>query len=256
MTTPPPPPTRLRLLNALVYAGLALFAIASVAAPLLSAVRVITRPYSYAPNLTLPWFWVALAAFVCAAIFDGSRRIAAGQRAGLPRYVAILLAVGLALSAGRMLQPPRRPIVEEALAHLVARAELAASAAYSRDKHYPDSPAPLLDQWLPELRALGYYQRWARPLRSELIIAPNATGPVFIAPAGTQPGDVVLALSADRQHYWLTAFVLDKMGRVALLLDHGGRALVASASEGHVASRLDPLFPEYPNKLSPPTRPW
>jgi hypothetical protein len=155
-------------------------------------------------------------------------------------------------AARRSVTPPARPTVEDGLSHLVARAELAADAVFSRTKRYPDAPAALTPEWPPDLLDLGFYQRGALPFRSALHVLPDVYGPALVAPPQTHPGDVVFALTPDHRHYWLTAFVLNAFGRVVPLTDASGRAIVASAVDGHPASRLDPLFPEYPNKLPVP----
>jgi hypothetical protein len=135
------------------------------------------------------------------------------------------------------------------VAHLVARVELACDAAYDHDKSYTDDVSTLTAAWPDTLRDLGFFRRGAIALRSQLLVLHDTWGPALAPPAGARPGDVVLALSRDRKSYWITSFEIDRGGRIAPLVDQRGRAVVASAANGRAASRLDPLFPDYPNKF-------
>jgi hypothetical protein len=246
---------RLRLVTALVYALIAAAGIATIASQLQMSWSALTEPFSYLPDLTLPWMWLALGFALAAGVMDAVRRMASGTRVGLVRYVAILLGVAAAFTARKYVRPPGHPEVEDGVAHLVARVELAANESYDHEKRYSADIRGLTATWPDDLRDLGFFRRGAEPLRSRLHVVSDTWGPALAPPAGIRPGDVVLALSRDGQSYWITSFTLDRSGRIAPLVDARGRAIVASAANGRAASRLDPLFPEYPHKSDMATPP-
>jgi hypothetical protein len=240
---------RLRIITLLVYATLAAVAVGTIAPMTRLAFLAASRRFSYAPDLTVPWVWLALTLAVAITIYTAATRIASGRKVGLGRYGAILIAGAVAITVRRYVPVPSRPTVEDGIAHLVARAEMASDDSYDRDKQYTDDVAALTAQWPAELRELGFYKRGAVALRTRLLVLHDTWGPALSAPPGTQPGDVVLSLSRDRRSYWISAFTLDAAERLAPLTDERGRAIVASAANGRVASRLDPLFPEYPHRI-------
>jgi hypothetical protein len=207
------------------------------------------KRYSYVPDLDAPYIWLALGLALVIAIATTAGRLLQGRRAGLIRYGMLIAVLAASFAARKLITVPERPTVYDALSHLVARTELAADAVFQREKHYPVEVQALTPQWPDELRSMGYYHRGGRPLRSRLFVVTETYGPVFVAPAEARPGDLVFAVSSDRRRYWLTAFVLDRSGRIVPFADAAGRAVVASAADGRPASRLDPLFPEYPNKI-------
>lgn len=246
---------RLRFVNAFIYAGIAVLTASIIGYPLRMAWQAATRRYAYTPDLDAPWVWLALGVALAAVVASTAGRLLQGRRAGLIRYAALIGVLALAFASRRMANAPVRPTVEDALSHLVARVEIAADASFAREKLYPSNIDALTKQWPDELTDIGYFQRGAVLLRSRLSVVENTYGPVLAAPAHVRPGDVVFALSADRKRYWLTAFVLDRAGRIVPFADSAGRVIVASAFEGRPASRLDPLFPEYPNKMPVPGSP-
>jgi len=239
---------RLRVLTAVVYVVLAFLAVATIAPETRLALAALVYRFSYLPDLTLPGLWLGLALGVTIVIADAARRMAAARKVGLGRYAVILLLTGIAFGARRNVTTPARPSVQDGVAHLVARVELAMDTAYDRDKQYTDDVAALTHAWPDELRDLGYYRRGAWLLRSHLVVVHDAAGPALAPTDETAPGDVVVALSDNHKSYWITSFGLDHAGRVVPLVDERARAIVASATNGRVASRLDPLFPEYPHK--------
>lgn len=239
----------LRIVTLLVYAFVAAMAVAAIGPSTRLSWRALIQPYAYAPDLTLPWVWLALTLAVAVAIAATARRMLAGRRVGLRRYVAVLVVGAVALSVRRYVVVPSRPTVEDGVAHLVARVEVACDDAYAQKKEYPDDVPTLTARWPAELRELGFYRRGALPLTSRLLVVPNTWGPALRPPPGAHPGDVVLTLSQDRRSYWISAFSLDRLNRLVPLTDERGRAIVASATNGRAASRLDPLFPEYPSRI-------
>lgn len=244
----------LRVFNALVYAVFAALGAALVAPPLLASVEALVKPYSHVPQLVAPWLWLALAAALFLSLADVARRVFARRRVGMLRYIALLALVGLIGAARKGLTAPPRPTVADALPHLMARVERALDVAYARDRQYPTDAALLTRDVPPVVRDLGYRRRGARPLKSRLIVVTDASGPIFVPPEGTHPGDTVLALSKDRRAYWLTAFDLGVTGRASPHTAGSGRVVVANGRDGHASSRQDPLFPNYPRK-SPPRSP-
>lgn len=239
---------RLRLVTGLIYALLAFLGVATIGARVRLSLAALLHRYSYLPDLSLPWVWICLAAVLALVLADALRRLLAGRRVGLGRYASILLLLGLCFLARKLLITPARPTIDDGAAHLVARVELAADAVYNETKLYTDDVERLTQQWPAELLNLGFYRRGGVPLRSRLTVVHDGAGPELVAPAQVRPGDVVLVLSRDRKSYWITCFRLDRSGRVTPVSDERGRVIVATASNGHVASRLDPLFPEYPHK--------
>lgn len=240
---------RLRLLNALFYGTLAVVGAAALAPRLVPAARALVRRWTYAPELVLPGLWLALGGLLAVTLLLCARQLLAGRPVGLARYVALLLAVALALAARNGVTPPRRPVVGDALLHLLARVEATADRRHAGTARYPDEPA-VLEAGLPdELRTLGYWRRGALPLESEVKVVVDADGPVLSPPPDLRPGDLVFAVDAARRRYWITAFVLDRRGRLALSVDASGRARFAAGADGRASSRLDPLFPEYPRPL-------
>jgi hypothetical protein len=240
---------KLRIINAVLYTAMALFAASIIGAPLRLALRAITQRYSYTPDLEAPWVWVMLGLALVVAIASTAGRLVQGRRAGLIRYAMLIGVLAMSFAARKLVPAPSRPTVTDALSHLIARSELAADASFSREKRYPVDIDALTPQWADEIRDMGYFRRGGRLLRSRLFVVSETYGPVLVAPADARPGDVVFAVSSDRKRYWMTAFVLDRAGRLAPFTDSAGRAVVASAFDGRPASRLDPLFPEYPNKV-------
>lgn len=239
---------RLRLITTLVYAALAFVGVATIAQNVRFALVAVVNPYSYEPDLVWPWLWLAIVAGLGFAFADAVRRIAAQSRVGMARYASILLLLGIAFLARKNVTAPARPTIDDGAAHLVARVEVAEDAAYDETHTYTDDKARATQQWPPELRDLGFFRRGGLLLRSRLFVEQDGSGPALAPPDDVRPGDVVLVLSSDRQSYWITVFRLDMGGRITPVVDERGRALVASAEKGHPASRLDPLFPEYPNK--------
>lgn len=243
----------LRLINWVLYAALATFGLASISPHVIAAARALVRPFSYAPNLVWPWLWLLLAAGVTGLLADATRRMLRGSRVGLRRYASLLVLVGLCLGARRMLEPPARPSVTDALEHLVARVELEQDAAYARDKRYVTDAAQLQTVLPARLAEMGYFRRGLRRLHSQVHVVSPSAEPVLRAPDDVRPGDLVVALDSRARRYWITPYRLDARGRVAPLLDPRGRVVVASAADGRATSRLDPLFPDYPRRN--PTRP-
>jgi hypothetical protein len=239
---------RLRLVTGLIYALLAFLGVATIGTEVRLALAALIHRYSYLPDLTHPWVWVGLAAALALALADALRRLLAGSRVGMARYAAILLILGFCFLARKVLVTPSRPTINDGVAHLVARVEVAADAVYNASKEYTDDTERLTEQWPPELRSLGFFGRGGLPLRSRLSVLHDGAGPELVAPPEVRPGDVVLVLSRDRKSYWITCFRLDRAGRVAPVTDERGRVVVATAANGRPASRLDPLFPEYPHK--------
>lgn len=241
-------PDKVRFLNALVYALFAAMGAALLAPPLLQSADALVRRYSYLPDLTLPWLWLGFAAALFVALTGVARRILARQRVGLVRYAVLLALVGLIGAARKVVSPPARPSVDDALANAVARVENTAVQQWERNERYP-LDASVLERDLPGVvRDLGFRQRGAFALRGRVVVVANAQGPVFIAPDDVNPGDTVFAVSPDAQAYWITAFELGATDRPTPHTGRGGRVLVASGRAGRASSRLDPLFPDYPNK--------
>ena len=145
--------------------------------------------------------------------------------------------------------------MQAALAHLVARVEAAADQAWADERRYPLDAAVLSRDIPPVLRDLGFRRRGARALLSRVTVVPQATGPVYVPPEELRPGDVVFAVDGGRAAYWITGFRLER-GRLRPFTTDG-RVVVAAGRQGRPASRLDPLFPEYPRKSAPraPTSP-
>lgn len=242
---------KLRILNALLYFALTVIALSTIAAPLRAALGALVSRYSYAPDLRAPALWIGLAAVLLALVADIGRRLASGRRAGLPRYAALLVLTAAAIGAVKALPPPARVPVSEALGHLLARTELAADRAFAQDHRYPVDPAVLAADFPDFVRAQGFHARGARSLESRLHVVEGAFEPVFRAGDEIRPGDLVFAVDSSRTRYWLTAFTLDRKGAVVPYSDGRGRILVATGADGRPASRLDPLFPEYPTKSVP-----
>src|SRR4051812_323908 len=96
----------LRLVTALVYAAVASLGVATVAPQLRLAAQAVASRFSYAPDLTVPWLWLLIAAALAAGMADAVRRLAAGRRVGLQRYAAVLLLTGLAMLSRKYLLPP------------------------------------------------------------------------------------------------------------------------------------------------------
>lgn len=238
----------MRFLNAFVYALFAATGAALLAPALLQAASALVRRYSYLPDLTLPWLWLGFAFALFVSFAGVTRRILARQRVGLVRYAVLLALVGLIGAARKLVSTPLRPTVADALANTVARVESAAVQRWQRDGRYP-SDAPVLEKDVPRVvRDLGYRRRGALGLQSRVVVVSDARGPVFIAPDDVRPGDTVYAVSADGQAYWITAFELGATDRPTPHTGRGGRVLVASGRAGRASSRMDPLFPDYPNK--------
>lgn len=238
----------LKLASGLVYAALAAFAVALVAAPLGDALRALGRPFSYAPDLTWPWLWLSLAASVTLLVGDVARRLAGGGKVGMARYLVLLGLLATSLAARKTVAPPRRPTVEDGLAHAMARVELAADQAFATDHRYPGQAGRLKVELPALVQDLGFFERGAVALPTRVVVRPDALEPV-LAPGKARPGDVVFAVDGTFQRYWITAFTLDRRGRVAALTDGAGRVVVVAGAFGHPRSRLDPVFPEYPHKL-------
>lgn len=241
----------LRALNALLYAAAAVAGATALAPPLLEATRAVVRPFAYAPDLNGPWVWFVLAGALLAALTVVARRIAAGERVGLLRYGILLGVAGACIAARRGVPIPLRATVADGLGQLIARVEHNANAAFERDRVYPLS-TEVLEAEVPEyVRDLGYRSRGARALLSTVHVVQGASGPVLRAPEGIRPGDAVFAVDDARQRCWITAFRLDRTGRISPILDNGGRAVVATGVQGRPSSRLDPLFPDYPHQSAP-----
>jgi hypothetical protein len=240
----------LRAVIGAVYVGLATLGLGLIGGPLGSAIQALGREHSYAPDLTLPWLWISLGAAVCAVVTDVVRRLASGARVGLPRYVTLVLAVAACLVARRALDAPRRATAADGLGYVMARVELAAGQAFSRDQRYPDQPAPLSPDLPATVAHLGFWRRPAVAAPTHVTVTQGALEPV-LSPAGRSPGEVVFAVDASRSRYWITSFTCDARGRVRPLTDAGGRVVVATGSGGRPRSRLDPGFPDYPRKLAP-----
>ncbi len=238
----------LRLLTGLIYALLAFLGVATIGSQLRLSLAAAIHRYSYVPDLSFPWVWIGLACALALVLADALRRLFAARRAGMARYALILLLLGFCFLARKVLITPLRPTIDDGAAHLVARVELAADAVYSQTKEYTDDAERLTEQWPPELRSLGFFRRGGLLLRSRLTIVHDGYGPQLVAPPDVRPGDVVLVLSGDRKSYWITCFRLDRNGRITPVIDERGRVVVATAANGRPASRLDPLFPEYPHK--------
>jgi hypothetical protein len=240
---------RLRLVNGLVYAGLAALAIAVIATPVVGSFRACVDRFSYAPDLALPWLWLGLLFAVLLLFADVARRLARGHRVGMHRYALLLGLVAASLAARRMVESPARPAVADGLAHAVARVEVAADQAFSRDHFYPFDPSAL-DGDLPDaVRDLGFRERGALPLRTRVRVRGDALEPLFVATADTRPGDVIFSVDRSRTRYWVTAFTLDRRGRTVPVSDGAGRLLMGAGADGQPRSRLDPAFPEYPRRL-------
>lgn len=237
-----------RVLNAGVYGGLAVLATSALAGPLVPAVKALGRPFSHAPQLAAPWLWPLLAFAVAFGVADGIRRLASGRPLGLWRYGALLALVGVSLAAVRFVRPEPRPVALDGISHLIARVEATASEGWARDRRYP-AEAQRYEAALPaRLRDLGFRRRGGVLLHSRVHVL-TGSGPALRPTDGVRPGDVVVVLDQDRRRYWITGFQLDRRGRMTPVGDRRGRALIAAAVEGRPGSRLDPLFPEYPNRL-------
>lgn len=237
-----------RLLNILIYALFTGIGGALLARPLFASVRAVVRPYSLEPDLAAPWLWIALALLLFLAFADVVRRLLARRRVGLARYLALLVLVALIGAFRKGVTASLRPGVDDALANFVARVELSASKSWERDGRYPQD-ARLLSQNVPALvRDLGFRKRGARSVRGEVIVVQDTHGPVLAPIEGVDPGDVVFAVDPERRSYWVTAFTLGRQGFPTAYMGPRGRVFVATGRDGQPATRLDPLFPEYPNK--------
>lgn len=239
---------KLRILNALVYLSIAVVALAVIARPLRDAMVAITATHSYAPGLVWPWLWPALAAGVTLTVGSIATRVTSKLPVGITRYLVLLALAALSGAARRGAPSPSLPSPGEAVSHLLARVEAAANEGYVRDGVYPVEAAVLEATWPERLRAMGYRSRGAVPLHSRVVVRTGALDPVFRPPPGTRPGDIVYAVDERRGRYWVTAFVLDRSGRLVAATGAGKRTLMGAGRDGRPASRLDPLFPEYPNK--------
>lgn len=245
---------RLRILNSLVYAFIAVVALAVIARPLRDAFVAITAPWSYAPGLVWPWLWPALAAGIALTVASIATRLASRHPVGIVRYGLLLALAAISGAARRGAPAPTLPSPGEAVSHLLARVEAAANEGYVRDGVYPVDASVLEATWPERLREMGYRGRGAVPLRSRVHVRTGALDPVFRPPPGTRPGDIVYAVDELRGRYWVTAFVLDRTGRLVAATGSGKKTLMGAGREGRPANRLDPLFPEYPNKapMAPP----
>lgn len=244
---------RLRLVNALVYAALAVFASATLAPRFRDAFAALVLPYAHASTLRLPGLWLVLAFVLAGLVALAARRLLLGESPGRRLYVALLLGVATSVAATRLVPNARRPDPREALDHLLARTEGAADAAFAREGRYPADAGLLTADWPPLLRETGFRARPGVLLESRLHVVPGATGPVLRATDAVRPGDLVFALSADARRYWLSAFVLDPVGRVKVL-SSGGRTLVVAGADGKPSIHTDPLFPEYPHRKAAAAR--
>lgn len=238
----------LKLASGVVYVGLSAGALGLVGGPLRQALGAVWSPFAYAPDLEAPWLWIGFALAVCALVAGVVRRLADGRKAGMGRYVALVVAVAGAVTARRGLEPPPRMSIEDGLTHAIARAELAADAAFAKDKRYPATAEALAVELPGPVRTLGFWRRGARRLPTRIIVKPGALEPVLSA-EGRSPGDVVVAIDDGGTRYWITAFTLLRGGRVGPLVDRAGRVVMATGLGGRPRSRLDPAFPDYPNKL-------
>lgn len=239
---------KLRVINSLVYLSAAVLGIAVIARPLELSIRALTQQWSHTPGLVWPWLWPALALGILLVVASAASRLASDVPAGMLRYGILLALTVLAIGARRGAPTPSHPAPEEAVAHLLARVEASANEAYAREGVYPAASEVLESTWPARLRNMGYRTRGAQPLRSRVLVRHDALEPALRPPPGVRPGDIVYAVDAPRRRYWITAFVLDENGRVVVSTGPGGKALLGSGREGRPASRLDPLFPEYPNK--------
>ncbi len=240
---------RLKLASGLVYAALAAFGFAALAAPLVGSLGALVRPYSYAPDLTLPWLWIGLAAALLLLITDVTRRLAAKAKVGMTRYALVVAVAVASLGARHLLAPPPRPTVRDGLSAALARVALAADRAFQRDHAYPTTPAGLERDLPAAVLDLGFRARGAAVLPTRVVIRPDALEPVLAPDRRLAPGEVVFAVDRSRRRYWLTAFTLDGRGQVAVLADETGRTAFAEGIDGKPRSRLDESFPVYPHKV-------
>lgn len=88
---------------------------------------------------------------------------------------------------------------------------------------------------LPDLSPAGTlptesrYRRAGLPIPYRFVLAANAGGPNRPQPAGDQPAVLYVAVSADRQKYWITATALpDDASREVVMLERDGQLLVTS----------------------------
>ncbi len=239
---------KLKLAAGLVYVAFALFAFVALAPKLIPSAAVILGRYSYAPNLSLPYLWLALALLLALGVADVVRRLARSRRVGLARYALLLVFSGASVGATRLLRAPRRPSVTDGLTAAVARTAFAADRAFARDHAYPADVQALRLRLPAAVRHLGFRSRGALPLPTRVAVVPDALEPVLVAPPGVGPGALVLAVDRARRRYWVTAFGLDPGGRVRVVVD-AGRLLLAEGIDGEPRSRLDETFPIYPHKM-------
>jgi hypothetical protein len=241
-----------KLASGIVYALFAIAGFAVIATPLRTSLGALIRPHSYAPGLVWPWFWPLLAAALLAAVADVMRRLMAGGRPGLPRYILLLALVATAFASTRLVRPPARATVRDGLSLALAHVEQAADRAYGDHGTYPERPEELARELPVTVRSLGFFARGGRALSTRVTVVGGASEPVLTPTPDTRPGDVVVALDAARKRYWITAWTLDARRRLRPLTDDAGRAIMAAGASGLPRSRLDPLFPDYPRKLARP----
>jgi hypothetical protein len=240
---------RWKLAAGLVYATFGAVGVGFIAAPVSAAMEAWVQPFAYVPTLAAPGLWPVLAGALVVLVADVTRRLFAGGRPGLVRYALLLALVAAAFTARRLVQAPRRPLVRDGLSGAIARVERAADLHFGRHGRYPTDSALLAAELPAALRDLGFFRRGARPLTTRVRVLEGAVEPMLAPDAETLPGDVVFALDQTGRRYWLTAFTLDPRGRLRVLTDEAGRALLAAGADGLPRSRLDPLFPDYPRKV-------
>lgn len=239
---------KLRIINSVFYALVAVLGIAIIAGQLYASLVALSKPWSYAPRLVWPWLWPALAFGIAGCVAFGASRLSAGRKLGLAPYALLLGLTALSASARRAAPIPQRPHPDEAVVHLLARAEIAANEFYAQNAAYPLDVSQLTQSWPAHLQDMGYRQRGALRLKSRLWLHENAIDAAYRPLPQVRPGDLVYAVDSARRRYWLTAFVLDPSGRLVAATTTGKRMLLGSGRDGRPASRNDPLFPEYPNK--------
>lgn len=239
---------KLRIINSIFYASIAVLGIAIISGNIYASFLALTKPWSYAPKLAWPWLWLLLALGLSGTMAFGASRMAAGRKLGLLPYALLLALTVLAASARRAAPVPQRPHPEEAVMHLLARAEIAANELYSKDSGYPLDVSQIVQSWPAQLQDMGYRQRGARRLKSRIWLQEDAIDAAYRPLPQIRPGDLVYSVDSARRRYWLTAFVLDPSGRLVAATSAGKRVLLGVGREGRPAARNDPLFPEYPNK--------
>jgi len=248
VTEPHPAPGRaLRVGSLTVYALLATGGMGALAPGVASAWRALVRPYAFEPTLSHPWVWLSLCAVLLGLVWTLGRRQREGRRAGLKLYAGQLAAVAATLLLRRLDTPPVRASSDEALRHAVARAVAALQERYGSDGRYP-ADASLPGFALPEVaRFTGLYRRGLRPLETRVVVRTSGSEPLLVDD-GQGPASVVVVLDDARQRFWVTAWGLDPAGRVAPLLDGGGRVLTAAGASGRPLSNVFQGFPDYPRK--------